>query len=214
MLHYCLTCEKIIPIQNQQDKTCPSCQKKLLYFGREEVTLSASEIFKAYDISHPFSPIQDYTGTYFTALSYTDDPQSELECDDMLAADPNNIDALFYKGLRAQSNGEAQKAILYFNKIHALDPDYNDTQARLIELYFKNKDYAKAIPHLHALLKKTPKDFALRHNLGLAYLFKQSSKQALKQFIYARKLCKNSTLQKNLETVIKQLITLLSTKKS
>ena len=51
-LVFCTTCEKIIDDRSlipKLKRICPRCRKKLVYFGREEVSLSPEEIIAEYD---------------------------------------------------------------------------------------------------------------------------------------------------------------------
>ena len=66
-----------------------------------------------------------------------DKPKFTLETDklidDILIKEPNNVDALFFKGLKAFNNGENNTAKLYWNKIIATLPPNSKISLELIK---------------------------------------------------------------------------------
>ena len=65
-LRYCLSCKKICDDSNilLAGKTyqCASCKNILIYFGREEASISVDSIIAKYDAFHPYKPREDFRG--------------------------------------------------------------------------------------------------------------------------------------------------------
>ena len=60
-------------------------------------------------------------------------PETDKLIDDILIKEPNNIDALFFKGLKAFNNGENNTVKLYWNKLIATLPPNSKISLELIK---------------------------------------------------------------------------------
>ena len=119
-LVFCTTCEKIIDDRSlipKLKRICPRCRKKLVYFGREEVSLSPEEIIAEYDKTHQFDPVSDFTGKVETVYEKQSLDLDIIECEDSIKHEPNNIKARQYLAMRYYSQSKLEKAREYFHEI-------------------------------------------------------------------------------------------------
>ncbi|RYD76594.1 MAG: tetratricopeptide repeat protein [Sphingobacteriales bacterium] len=75
-----------------------------------------------------------------------------------LRLQPNNLKALYARGMFYQENDSNQKAIEDFEKILTFDPDFLTTQYNIGYNYFLLKEYQKAIPYLTKAIQLHPEN--------------------------------------------------------
>jgi tetratricopeptide (TPR) repeat protein len=74
----------------------------------------------------------------------------------MLAAFPNNVDALVNYGLLAARLGHTDEATSSWEKAITIDPGQTNAQLYLAEMLARGGKFGAAIPHFEAFLKATP----------------------------------------------------------
>ena len=206
-LRYCESCkhsvssEKSLLINGQY--YCLICNKTLLYFGREEASLSLQDVLDEYDMLHPYKPLADYDGTYKTFLS-PDVNASLLECDDVLAHDPNNKDALMYKSKYDWSNGVQDRSLEYAQQ--AADHHRLDIASlyHYVILLIANQCY-QGMQDVLDDYESELDGFYFMHHKAIAFLGLKDLKQALVFFYKSYALCSHNDRKFKIKQVIRQL---------
>ena len=210
-LRYCQKCKEtyddIHSLCVSERYYCLHCNQPLIYFGKEEFVLSIQEVIDSYDLLHPHNPLQDYKGVYKTydAVSVN---QSLLECEDVLAYDPTNKEALIYLSKHAWSKQLADKALEYIQLA------YNSHELELHVYYYfvtvllmnnAYEDVLVSLEHYKARLD----EFYIDHYKAIAYLGLKRMNKSLFYFYKSYTFCSEENRKRKIKTVIRRLTTLV-----
>ena len=84
-----------------------------------------------------------------------------------IAESPEQLSA---DGLQAERNGNIQLAIWNYSQALRASAEFRPAHLRLAHIYFKRKDYARALPHLSAARVDVPDDLELALKTALCYI--------------------------------------------
>lgn len=108
--------------------------------------------------------IHHYLGYAFWKQDQWSAAQEEFHRANQL--DPKNPYTLYFLARIAQSNGQAQAAIRYYEGILRLGGPIYDAGQRLGQLYFDHGEFEKAREQIETALKQTPWESSLYYQLG------------------------------------------------
>jgi len=142
-LLYCKSCKKIIEVKKPPyPEKCPTCKKKLSYFGKENVTLTG----KADEEKIP-SVLSGKGQIYHN-------PQIEmqiLECLDALKHQPENTHALYHLGTLFYTKNAVASARQTLERIFIMEPTHQEALELFIDITLAIDDIDPAIEKLKVL---------------------------------------------------------------
>jgi tetratricopeptide (TPR) repeat protein len=96
---------------------------------------------------------------------------------------PKNFDALFYKGVSALDNGQADKAIADLNELMEACGDYRKTAFIVLSIAYRRvNDYTGALRTLSRAIVKYPRYLEAYIARGQIYIFQKKWDKALSDF--------------------------------
>jgi len=104
------------------------------------------------------------------------------ELDEALAADPDNVDAMYYKSLFLAALKRPQEALAVLEKARTLAPNDLGILYQLGVVYFSQAEYQKAEPFLKEVFEVDPKRRNLGFYLGVIEYRKKNYRTALNYF--------------------------------
>ena len=210
-LRYCLACKKICDdfnaLVNNESYQCPTCKKPLIYFGREQASISIESILTEYDALHPYNPVKDFQGV---AKDYSN-PQTNIgliECEEILKHDPNNQEALRHLSKHFWAQGLIQKSLDYMNKLNQINSVISDDIIYYVSLLLIQKEY-QSITNLVIKYQELITPFLLHHYLAVSYLGLNQFQDALTQFYQAYHSCDDEDRKKKIKKMIRYLNSIL-----
>jgi tetratricopeptide (TPR) repeat protein len=210
---YCRKCEKSVNTwrENKASGTdkCPICDVLLVYFGREASVLSPLDILAQYDDKHPYNPIGDFTGDYFTNTFNPAQDAMMIECEDTLMRHPNDLDASFHLSLCYLAKGQMDQALKYLIPVLEAKLDSLEPYKKAVIIYMQQNKPEKAYPILRQLSEKEPGSSYVWENLGKVCLSLKKSKKAFVAFKEAKKMCKDDKKKESLTKAMSQIKTYL-----
>jgi len=108
--------------------------------------------------------------------------EAEAKYRQILAADPNNVDANHFLGLIAFQFGHDEIAVQLIGKAVALAPDYAEAHSNLGNVLSKQKKIEEAIKCYRKALAIRPKFAEALHNLGNALAVQEKLEEAIALF--------------------------------
>ena len=207
-LVFCTTCEKIIDDRSlipKLKRICPRCRKKLVYFGREEVSLSPEEIIAEYDKTHQFDPVSDFTGKVETVYEKQSLDLDIIECEDSIKHEPNNIKARQYLAMRYYSQSKLEKAREYFHEILNIESGNTEANKGISDILICKKEYKEALSYLE-MCNKQEVTSDIYENYGIIYVHLKKVNRAITYFLKAYKHTKDKLKKSSLKKLVSQLI--------
>ena len=200
-IQHCVKCDKSYDI----GLVCPICSERLVYLGREELALSPIDILEQYDSKHPYNPLRDYTGDYFTNTHNPAQEAMVVECEDTLKRHPEDADAGYHLSLYYLSKGHLEHAERYISKVIEAKPNHSEPYQKAASIYMTLKKPEKAHPVLIELSKREVENTQVWENLGKVCLSLNKAKEALFAFDNANKHCEDKEKKESLKTAMKQI---------
>lgn len=205
-LHYCKKCDDILPLNGEHPgRPCLVCRTPLSYFGREKATISTQKLLNDFDDHHPFNPVKDYQGRYFTDRNVVVQDTDIAACLDVLRFTPKNIDALTTLAKLYQVKDDWMLAKQSWQKIITIDASYQAAYQNMASIYVMQKQYDQALDTLHQLLSITPTALPVIENIAKIHAMLGDTKQALKRFYQAYHLAKTDQKKQRIKTLIRRL---------
>ncbi|RAP26273.1 hypothetical protein DID74_02310 [Candidatus Marinamargulisbacteria bacterium SCGC AG-333-B06] len=210
-MRYCLSCKKICDDSNilLAGKTyqCASCKNILIYFGREEASISVDSIIAKYDAFHPYKPREDFRGV---SKDY-DNPQADIgviECEEILKHHPTNQESLRYLSKHYWAKGATKRALDYMNKLNQINAVLSEDILYYMNLLIIQKSYQNIMDFLIEN-KSIITAFLFHHYYAISYLGLNQFKEALEHFYQAYQQCDNVDRKKKIRKIIRYLSTIL-----
>ena len=203
---YCLKCKKIRTrrfwlVQNNRF-FCAFCRYLLVYFGREDGSVSAPDVLKDYDLKNKYDPISDYKSKYKNYDSRFPS-ESILECEDILKYDPKKLEPLFFLAQYYCSLKKVGLALRNIKQILAIEPNHLNALKLQLNIFMYKKKYKLMIPVLKRLESLVEDKFDVYHQFGIVYLASNQFKLSVDYFYKAYHLTENELLQKKIKGIIR-----------
>ncbi|MBH37630.1 hypothetical protein CL658_01195 [bacterium] len=210
-LRYCLSCKKICDKQTTLVSTqvfqCHTCRKPLVYFGREEGSISIESVLADYDALNPYNPIADFKGI----IKDYENPQIDMgviECEEILKHDPDNQESLRYLSKHYWAKGSVEKSLFYMDKINQINSVISEDMGYYINLLIIQKRY-QAIITLLSKYQDSIAKFLGYHYYAISYLGLNQFKEALNYFYQAYHSCDDMKRKKKIKKMIRYLSAIL-----
>ena len=210
-LRYCVSCKTICGQNNtvisEELYRCSTCKKVLIYFGREEASISIDAILAEYDALHPYNPLKDFKGT---VKDYENPPTNIaiIECEEILKHDPNNKEALRHLSKHFWAQKNIQKSLDYMNKLNQINSVLSDDIVYYVRLLLIQKEYQSIIDLMKKYEDKITK-FLFYHYLAISYLGLNLFNDALTYFYQAYYCCDDEDRKKKIKKMIRYLNSIL-----
>ncbi|MFQ5457785.1 MAG: tetratricopeptide repeat protein [Myxococcota bacterium] len=149
-----------------------------IYLNQGEMDLAKPHVDRAVEIA-PQDPATNYVrGRYLLNQRLWVQAGQSLE----LAADENifNADYQFWLGVALARMGKRDKAILVFQKVLNMKPEYPGAHRQLGHLYFTKSQFDRSMQEYEDALEDSPDDPEVLKQLALSYHYEQFNDSALK----------------------------------
>jgi tetratricopeptide (TPR) repeat protein len=83
-----------------------------------------------------------------------------------LERDPENTEALFFRGLVNEQTGRRVEAVATYRQVLSLDPEFDQARARMCDLLLDERNGEEALPHLEYLHREQPDNFLVQVQLA------------------------------------------------
>ena len=203
-LQFCKYCNKSVydhdAVQKNGAFMCPTCDKQLVYFGKEWVKVSPRSRHAAVQsetrVPQPVEPI--------AIRKFKTDPL-HLALKARVDANPHDKTAVYDLAQYYSANQASDAAIDLYQTLTQYDPEDARAYKQLASLYASKKAYLAALSCLKTLAKLAPKDPLVLYNLAVAYLNCQDKGNARNASRMARALAQSDAQHRLLDALDTQL---------
>lgn len=206
-IRYCLKCASIFDDSKSlflnELYYCLNCNQVLIYFGRERSDVSEKTVLDAYDLLHPYQPIEDFKGVY-KSYGAVDINRGVLECEDILKNFPHDRNALFYLSKYYWNLNDLKKSWRFFSVLL----DHYELESEEAEFYITYLIYKKEYSIILEFLNNSQdrfNQFFVFHYRGISYLAIGKYEKSLLNFYRSLSFCKDSVREKKIKDIIKKI---------
>ncbi|MBT3389869.1 MAG: tetratricopeptide repeat protein [Chloroflexi bacterium] len=151
----------------------------------------ANKLFETVLTNNPDDLIAN--GGKCAALAFIQPLQGEVQCREVIKANPQNSDAINSLGIALVLQNKTEDAIIAFQTAIELAPQHKWAHNNLGRTYLDLGDYEQAISELSTAIKINPENDLAYYNLGLAYARQSDYQAAIPYYEQAIQLNPNKT---------------------
>ncbi len=122
------------------------------------------------------------------ALDEGEFEQALEDCERLLSADPDDVDALVLKGHALASGGELVRALKLYERAHGLMPDWDDAEVCQGEILMEIGRFRDAKRLLEAAQRRDPSRAEIQNALAILHELQGDDVNALRHYKLAHKL--------------------------
>lgn len=206
-LRYCSRCKDVVDdghcVKHDGLFGCPQCHQELIYLGRESASLSSLDLLEAYDMLHPYNPVQDYQGVYKTYASYgLPNDVSLLECEDILKHAPGDKDALLFMAKHHWKEGRFDRTQYYCDQLMNYGSLDDDSEIFYLDFLLLQKNYQGVLSYFNDYCEKDRDEFTALHYQATAFLGVKDFEKALTAFYRSYYQCDDPDRKAKIKAVI------------
>ena len=188
---------------------CKACRSPLVYFGKESAKLSSQEVLDRYDQMNPDDPILQLSGIMSTNYFRPNVSLDRLECEELLAHNPKNIDALLHLGKLHLSEKLFLQAYRCFEKIVSVQPAHVSARQLMIGVLLHQEKWDQAMQLLQVLQKIVPRNPMVYAHMGRVLMKQKQWLVALQHFYLAHSYAVSAAMKTQYQQVIQHITRVL-----